>query len=50
VTGLHISQGTGSPTLYQFKLTVTNHRNLSDSDVATVIYKKGKTSFPGRQW
>ena len=39
--GLHIDQNYGSPTLYRFKLTITNHRNLSSSDTVTVIYRKG---------
>ena len=39
--GLHIDQNYGFPTVYRFKLTITNHRNLSSSDTVTVFYSKG---------
>ena len=40
VSSLHIDESVGSPTYYQFQLTVTDYRNLTDTDIATVIFKK----------
>ena len=41
VTGLHIDESIGSPTVYEFMLTVVDYRNLTDNDTVFVIYRKG---------
>ena len=41
VKGLHIDESVGSPTIYEFMLTVVDYRNLTDNDTVFVIYRKG---------
>ena len=41
VKGLHIDESIGSPTIYEFMLTVVDYRNLTDNDTVFIIYRKG---------
>ncbi len=41
VSNLHIDEEEGSPTLYAFQLQVTDHKKLTNEDVAFVEYHKG---------
>ena len=45
VKGLHIDESIGSPTIYEFMLTVVDYRNLTDNDTVFVIYRKGISLF-----
>lgn len=40
VSDLHIDEQSGSPTLYQFQLTVWDYHNSTDSDNVTLTYRK----------
>ena len=41
VTGLHVDESVGSPTVYEFMLTVVDYRNLTDTETVFIIYRKG---------
>lgn len=41
VKGLHIDEAVGSPTLYEFMLTVVDYANLTDNDTVFITYRKG---------
>lgn len=41
VDGLHIDAALGSPTLYQFKLSVWDYHNLTNTSTVTITYRKG---------
>ena len=45
INGLHIDENEGSPTVYQFMLTVVDYRGLNDTDVVTVMYSKGNRHY-----
>ena len=45
VEGLHIDANKGSPTLYQFQLTVWDYHNLTNTSTVTITYRKGKASL-----
>ena len=48
VEGLHIDESVGSPTLYEFMLTVVDYANLTDNDTVFVVYRKGDTLSTAR--
>ena len=45
VTGLHIDESIGSPTIYEFMLTVVDYRNLTDNDTVFIFYRKGTVFY-----
>ena len=42
VQGLHIDESHGSPTVYQFQLSVWDYHNLTDTTNVTLTYIKSK--------
>ena len=46
VEGLHIDEKIGSPTLYQFQLSVWDYHNLTNTSTVTITYRKGNSTLP----
>ena len=45
VDKLHVDATVGSPTLYQFQLTVWDYLNLTNTSTVSITYRKGELSW-----